>query len=70
VEAYVDDVVIKTENSEISLKIYSWSSTVYGDIGGSLIPKNIFSEYQQESFSGLLSATEELKPIQKRSRLS
>jgi hypothetical protein len=71
VEAYVDDVVIKIENSEkISLKIYSWSSTVYGDIDGSLIPKNVSSEYQQESCSGLLSATGELRPIQKRSRLS
>jgi hypothetical protein len=69
VEAYVDDVVIK-RIQKISLKIYSWSSTVYDDIDGSLIPKNVFLEYQQESCSGLLSATGELKPIQKRSRLS
>jgi hypothetical protein len=70
VEAYVDDVVIKTENSEISLKIYSWSSTVYGNIDVSLILKNVSLEYQQENCSGLLSATGELRPIQKRSRLS
>jgi hypothetical protein len=45
VEAYVDDVVIKTENSKISLKIYSWSSTVCGDIDGSLILKSVSLEY-------------------------
>jgi hypothetical protein len=70
VEAYVDDVVIKTENSENSLKIYDWFSTVYGDIDGSLIPKDVFSGYQQENYLGLLSATGESKLIQKRSKLS
>jgi hypothetical protein len=70
VEAYVDDVVIKTENSENfiedlqlvfnSLRRYRWK----------LNPENVFLEYQQESCSGLLSATEGLKPIQKRLRPS
>jgi hypothetical protein len=70
VEAYVDDVVIKTENLENfiedlqlvfnSLRQYRWK----------LNPENASSEYQQESCSGLLSATRELRPIQKRSRLS
>src|SRR5688572_16853712 len=69
VEAYVDDVVIKTENSEISSKTYSWFSTVYGDINGSLIPKNVSLGYQQESYSDLLSATGELKLIWIRSKL-
>jgi hypothetical protein len=63
VEAYVDDVVIKTKNSENFIEDLQWSLTVYGDIDGSLIPKNVFSEYQQESCSGLLSATGELRPI-------
>jgi hypothetical protein len=70
VEAYVDDVVIKTENSENfikdlqlvfnSLRRYQWK----------LNPKNASLEYHQENCSGLLSATWELRPIQKRSRLS
>jgi hypothetical protein len=70
VEAYVDDMVIKTENSEISLKIYSWSSTVCDDIDGSLILKSVSLEYQQGNCLDLLSATGELKLTQKRSRLS
>jgi hypothetical protein len=70
VEAYVDDVVIKTENSENfikdlqlvfnSLRRYRWK----------LNPENASLEYQQENCSGLLSATGESRPIQKRSRLS
>jgi hypothetical protein len=70
VEAYVDDVVIKTENSENIIEDLQLVSTVYGDIDGRLIPKNVFSEYQQESYSGLLSATGGLKLIQKRLKLS
>jgi hypothetical protein len=70
VEAYVDDVVIKRKIRKISLKIYSWFSIVYDDIDGSLIPKNVSSGYQQESYSGLLPSTRELKLIQKRSKLS
>jgi hypothetical protein len=63
VEDYVDDVVIKTENSENfiedlqlvfnSLRRYRWK----------LNPENVFSEDQQESYSGLLSATGGLKLI-------
>jgi hypothetical protein len=70
VEAYVDDVVIKTENSENfiedlqlvfnNLRRYRWK----------LNPENVFLGYQQKSYSGLLSATGELKLIQKRSKLS
>jgi hypothetical protein len=70
VEAYVDDVVIKTENSKTSSKIYSWPSTVWGDTDGSSTQRNVFSEYQQESYSDSLSATEESKPTQKKSRPS
>jgi hypothetical protein len=70
VEAYVDDVVIKTENSENFIEGLQLVLTVYGDIDGNLIPKNASLEYQQENCSGLLSATGELRPIQKRSRLS
>jgi hypothetical protein len=70
VEAYVDDVVIKIENSKNFIEDYRWFSTVYGDIDGSLIPKNVFSGYQQESYSSSLSATRELKLTQKRSKLS
>jgi hypothetical protein len=70
VEAYVDDVVIKTENSKNFIEDLQLVSTVYGDIDGSLIPKIVSSGYQQESYSGLLSATGELKLIQKRSKLS
>ena len=63
VEAYVDDVVIKTENSENfiedlqlvfnSLRRYRWK----------LNPKSVSLEYKQENCSGLLSATGELRPI-------
>jgi hypothetical protein len=70
VEAYVDDVVIKTENSENfiedlqlvfnSLRRYRWK----------LNPKNVSLEYRQGSCSDSLSATEELKLTQKKSRLS
>jgi hypothetical protein len=66
VEAYVDDVVIKTENSENfiedlqlvfnSLRRYRWKFN----------PKNVFSGYQQESYWDLLSVTGELRPIQKK----
>jgi hypothetical protein len=48
------------------LKIYSWSSAVYGDIDGNSILKNASLEYQQEKCLGLLSATGELRPIQKK----
>jgi hypothetical protein len=70
VEAYVDDMVIKTENSQTSLKICSWSSTVYGDIGGSLIQKIVSLEYPQENCSDSLLATEELKPTRRKLKLS
>jgi hypothetical protein len=36
------------------LKICSWSSTVCGDIGGSLIQKNVSLEYQQENCLGFI----------------
>jgi hypothetical protein len=70
VEAYVDDVVIKTENSENFIEDLRWSSIACDDIGGSLIQKNVSLEYQRENCSDSLSATEELKLTQKRSRLS
>jgi hypothetical protein len=70
VEAYVDDVVIKTENSENfiedlqlvfnSLRRYRWK----------LNPENVSLEYQQGSCSDSLSATEKLKLTRKKSRLS
>jgi hypothetical protein len=70
VEAYVDDVVIQTENSENfiedlqlvfnSLRRYRWKLT----------QKSVSSKYQLGSYSDSLSATEELKQIQKRSRPS
>jgi hypothetical protein len=70
VKAYIDDVVIKTENSENfiedlqlvfnSLRWYRWK----------LNPENVFSGYQQESYSDLLSATGELRLILIRSKLS
>jgi hypothetical protein len=70
VEAYVDDVVIKTENSENfiedlqlvfnSLRRYRWK----------LNPEKCVSGYQQESYSGLLSATGELRLIRIRLKLS
>jgi hypothetical protein len=70
VEDYVDDVVIKTENSENfiedlqlvfnSLRRYRWK----------LNPENVSLGYQQESYSDLLSATGELKLIRIRSKLS
>jgi hypothetical protein len=53
----------RQKTQKISLKIYSWSLIVYGNIDGSLILKNASSEYQQENYSSLLSATEELRPI-------
>jgi hypothetical protein len=70
VEAYVDDVVIKTENSENfiedlqlvfkSLRRYQWK----------LNPKNVSLGFQQASYSGLLSATRELRLIRIRLKLS
>jgi hypothetical protein len=70
VEAYVDDVVIKTENSENfiedvqlvfnSLRRYRWK----------LNPENVSLEYQQGSCSDSLLSTEELKLTQKKSRPS
>jgi hypothetical protein len=63
VEAYVDDVVIKKENSENfieylqlvfnSLRRYRWK----------LNPEKCVFGVPVESCSGLLSATEELRPI-------
>jgi hypothetical protein len=70
VEAYVDDVVIKTENSENFIEDLQLVFNSLRRYDGNLIPKNASSEYQQENCSGLLSGTRELRPIQKRSRLS
>jgi hypothetical protein len=70
VEAYVDDVVIKIENSENFIEDLQLVFNSLRRYDGNLIPKNASSEYQQENCSGLLSATKELRPIQKRSRLS
>jgi hypothetical protein len=70
VEAYVDDVVIKTENSENfiedlqlvfnSLRRYRWK----------LNPEKCVFGYSQGTYSDSLSATEELKLTQKKSRPS
>jgi hypothetical protein len=70
VEAYVDDVVIKTENSENFIEDLQLVSIVYGDIDGSLIPKNVSLGCRQESYSDLLSVTGELKLTRIRLRLS
>jgi hypothetical protein len=66
----VNDVVIKTENSENfiqdlhlvfnNLRRYRWK----------LNPENVSLEYQQENCSDSLSATEELKPTRRKSKLS
>jgi hypothetical protein len=62
VEAYINDVVIKTENfiKDLQLVFNSLRRT-----GGSLTQKSVSSEYRQESYSNSLSATEELKLTQK-----
>jgi hypothetical protein len=66
VEAYVDDVVIKIENSENfiedlhlvfnNLRRYRWKLNL----------ESVASEYRQESYSDSLSATGKLKPTQKK----
>ena len=65
VEAYVDDVVIKTENSENFIEDLQLVFNSLRRTGGSLTQKSVSSEYRQGSYSDSLSATEELKPTQK-----
>jgi hypothetical protein len=70
VEAYVDDVVIKTENSENFIEDLQSVFNSLRRYGGSLTQKSVSLEYRQEIYSDSLSATEELKLIQKRLRPS
>jgi hypothetical protein len=66
VEAYVDDVVIKIENSENFIEDLQ---LVFNSLEAQS-RKNVSFEYQQGSCSDSLSATEELKLTRKKSRLS
>jgi hypothetical protein len=63
VEAFVDDVVIKTRNPEDLITDLKKRSTVYEGSDGSSTQQSAYSEYHQGNCSGSLSATGELKPI-------
>jgi hypothetical protein len=70
VEAYVDDVVIKTESSENFIEDLQMVFDSLRRYRRKLNPKSVFSEYRQGSYSNSLSATEGLKLTQKKSRPS
>jgi hypothetical protein len=63
VEAYVDDVVIKTRNFDDLIADLEETFSSLADFGGSSIQPNAFSECHQGNCSGSSSTTGELKPI-------
>jgi hypothetical protein len=63
VEAYVDDVVIKTRNPDGLIVDWKKCSAAYAGFGGSSTQLNASSEYHQGNCSGSSSATGESKPI-------
>jgi hypothetical protein len=63
VEAYVDDVVIKTRNPKDLLLTWKKRLAAYDSSDGSSTQQSAYSEYHQGNCLGSLSATEELKPV-------
>jgi hypothetical protein len=61
VEAYVDDVVVKTRSSSVF-------SHPYGSAGGSSTRTSVFSAYLRENYSASSSAIVASKPIPRRSQ--